>query len=175
MLRGVSNYLAYLTLAKGSQLKLDFNKLQDARFLIGILMHHDAITGTCTNNVARDYLRMAAEARSLLDEVARDTLAAHLGVTATLLGGQSVPVSETGGRYLLLNQDVAGSKTVRLEAGRPAIGRLGLSSAAGRWMCGLTCEVGVTMDFAAFESRALSVEVQAGEAEELREELADET
>ena len=37
---------------------MDFEKLQDARFYMGIMMHHDAITGTCANAVVRDYLRM---------------------------------------------------------------------------------------------------------------------
>jgi hypothetical protein len=83
--RGVSSLIAYQTLQAGKLSQIynwTYNILEDMRFSQGILQHHDAITGTCTNYVTTDYLYMASDGVSkgtyILKENLKETVMKHI-------------------------------------------------------------------------------------------------
>src|SRR3990167_7991518 len=57
-----------------------YEKLQDVRFELGILQHHDAITGTCQLHVSEDYLQRILGISQSLDKLFADLTQQSLGV-----------------------------------------------------------------------------------------------
>src|SRR3990167_5313453 len=57
-----------------------YSALDGIRFNLGILQHHDAITGTCHKHVSADYLERIEEIRSGLDNLFADLAKSSLGI-----------------------------------------------------------------------------------------------
>lgn len=48
--------------------------LEDARFVLGIVVHHDAITGTCFQHVAEDYMSMINRALGVINSCLKNNI-----------------------------------------------------------------------------------------------------
>ena len=178
MARGLTNFIAYHRLSKSVQTKLLFDKLLDARFFTGILMHHDAITGTCANNVVRDYYRMMADAERLLNDVAKESLTTFLGVPAHIIRNQTIRVEDSivSKSFVLVSQDIPGPRNVRFECpnqiAESLAVKVGEKKAIDRWVCGARCELSIVHDFGVFEAVEVLVENKSEKVRELRDEEA---
>ncbi|GMI18064.1 hypothetical protein TrLO_g1189 [Triparma laevis f. longispina] len=49
--------------SKGNEIRSRYFRLKNARSTLALMMHHDAITGTCSRRVAEDFLRLIYEGR----------------------------------------------------------------------------------------------------------------
>ena len=172
MVRGLTNILGYIKLLGLSTSELDLKTLQDARFYTGIMMHHDAITGTCTNNVVEDYFRMIEEADRLVNIVAQSALQNYTGNNVRVLSHLVIPISESGleENFVVMNQETAGQKVVRVNVPKSIFDNFVISFGNGtsRTVCSLfDCEISVHRYFKPFEIILLSTHVNSSQVRKL--------
>lgn len=146
--RGTINHAAGLALIQPtylSQLNRSIPDLEPIKFLIGILSHHDAITGTCTRHVVKDYLRMVKTTQTKLESYLGKLFnPVHTNLKLSL--DSSVTLKQTSGEFTVINPSLSQSSSdmirVRFEQHvSPALALLRKSSNSNLQLAYELCDV----------------------------------
>ena len=167
VVRGLTNWAAFQVLSGKYDEPVDYESLTDLRFVLGIMSHHDAITGTCFNSVERDYFEMIRNASKSANSAINPILKKIAGIEVNIsLYQTSARISDR--LTMLLNQDIPGVKTIRVSVPKKSIENIKVSIVGvdrnlderTSVVCALDiCEYSVKVEFDVFEAKLLRVSV----------------